>query len=61
LRGRHDVVVYLGGEDRIEPCFFRFARDRLDFFGTPTNAGNDAECKSFRRGSLLFYYRFNSS
>ncbi len=45
-------------EDRIEPCFFRFACDRLDFFGTPTNAGNDAECKPFGHGSPPFLLPF---
>ena len=31
------------------------------FISPMLNAGNDAECKSFGHGSLLFYYRFNSS
>ena len=56
LRGR--MTSLFTSEDRIEPCFFRFACDRLDFFGTPTNAGNDAECKPFGHGSPPFLLPF---
>src|SRR5438477_10611462 len=53
LRGRHDIVVTLGGEDRIEPCVLRLARDRLDLIGTPAHPGNNGQSESFRHWSLL--------
>ena len=53
LRGRHDIVVHLGREDRIEPCLLGFAGDRLDFAGAPADTGNDGESKSFGHWGLL--------
>src|SRR5437870_46314 len=53
LSGRHDIVVDLGREDRIEACLLGFAGDRLDFASAPADTGNDGESESFGHGSLL--------
>src|SRR5439155_19259819 len=53
LRGRHDIVVHLGGEDRIELCVLRLPRDRLDLIRTPAHPGNNGQSESFRHWSLL--------
>src|SRR5438094_5749207 len=57
LSGRHDIVVDLGREDRIEACLLGFAGDRLDFVCTPADTGNDGESKSFGYASLLSQLR----
>src|SRR5712691_4922975 len=41
LRGRHDVVVDLGREERVEACLLGLAGDRLDFVSAPADTGND--------------------
>src|SRR2546426_1651380 len=51
LRGRHDIVVDLGREDRIEACLLGFAGDRLDFASAPADTGNDGDRKSTRLNS----------
>jgi len=47
LGGRHDVVVDLGGEDRVEPRFLGLARDRLHLAGAPARPRDNGQCESF--------------
>src|SRR5215470_8920156 len=53
LGSGHDVVVHLGGEDRVEACLLRLPRDGLDLTGAPAYAGDDCESEPIGHGGLL--------
>src|SRR5262245_18862203 len=53
LGGGQDVVVHLGGKDRVEACLLRLARDGLDLTGAPACTGNDCESEPISHGGLL--------
>jgi hypothetical protein len=53
LRGCHHIVVYLSGEDRVEPSLLGLARDGQDLPSTPTDPGMIASPSRSAMGSLL--------